>query len=362
MFLTILIFIIMLSILVLIHEAGHFFVARKMGIKVEEFGLGLPPKIWGKKYGETEYTINLLPIGGFVRMYGETPDGVSVRKNKKDDDSHRMFLNKSKWARTAVLLAGVIANLILGAILFSVVFTAGLPVYNARITPTIEKVDADSPAAAAGLKTGDKIMALNGTAFNDVKPSFSEGVAKLEGQEITLTIQHDGQTKDVSLTPRQDPPAGHGAMGVTLGAETFVEKTEKYPFYQAPIEGFKQAGIFAWQIIEGLGNMINQAGHGTVPNDVAGPVGIASILGQARSLGWQYVLYFAGLISVNLAVVNVLPFPALDGGRLLFVAIEAVTRRKVNQDVERWAHTIGMLVLLALIVLITFSDITKLLS
>jgi regulator of sigma E protease len=361
MLLTILIFIVMLSILVLIHEAGHFWVARKMGIKVEEFGLGLPPKIWGKKIGETEYTLNALPIGGFVRMYGETPDGVSVRESGSDPDSDRTFLGKSKLARTAVLLAGVTANLLLGAIIFSVVFTAGLPIYSARIIPTIDRVEQGSPAAAAGLQAGDKIISLDGVPFNQVKPSFSEKVAESEGTPITLEVEHQGKTNTVELTPRKNPPAGQGAMGVSLKAETFVEKVERYPFYAAWWEGFKQAGIFAADIVKGLGSMLTQATHGTVPKDVAGPVGIAAILDQARGLGWTYVLWFAGIISVNLAVVNVLPIPALDGGRLLFVLIEAISGRKVNQDVERWAHTIGMAALLLLILAITFSDITKLL-
>jgi regulator of sigma E protease len=362
MILTVIIFIVMLSVLVLIHEAGHFFVAKRMGIKVEEFGLGLPPKIWGKKYGETEYTLNALPIGGFVRMYGETPDGVSVRQAGSDDDSQRMFLSKSKLARTAVLLAGVTANLLLGVIIFSIVFTVGLPVYTAKILPVIDTVESQSPAAQAGLKTGDKIVALNQVPFDQVKPSFSQKVADLEGQPINLTIERNGQANDITLTPRQNPPAGQGAMGVALQSQTVVDHVERYPFYQAWWEGLKQAGTFAVAIVQGLGSMVNQASHGTVPADVAGPVGIAAILDQARGLGWAYVLWFAGIISVNLAVVNVLPLPALDGGRLLFVAIEAVTRRKVDQNIERWTHTIGMAVLLLLIVLITFSDITKLLK
>lgn len=358
---TIIIFIVMLSVLVLVHEAGHFWVARRMGIKVEEFGLGLPPKLWGKQIGETEYTINALPIGGFVRMYGETPDGISVREKGADPDANRMFIAKSKLARTAVLLAGVTANLLLGAVIFSIVFTAGLPVYSVQVTPNITKVDDSSPAAEAGIKPGDQITALNGVAFSKVQPNFTAAVIGKEGQPINLTIKHDGQEHDVTLTPRQNPPAGQGAMGVTLESKTVTDHVERYPFYQAWWEGFKQAGIFAWMILQGLGTILGQASHGTVPTEVAGPVGIAAILDQARALGWTYVLWFAGIISVNLAVVNVLPLPALDGGRLLFVIIEAISGHKVNQRTEALAHTIGMAVLLALIVLITFSDISKLL-
>ena len=364
-FLTVIIFLVILTVLVLVHEAGHFFVARKAGIKVEEFGIGLPPKIWGKKYGETEYTINLLPIGGFVRMHGESPDGVSIQdghdqKTKAEDE--RAFMSKSKLARTAVLLAGVTANLVLGIIIFTIVFTVGLPQFAAE--PLVSGVVENSPAQEAGFEKGQTIIALNGQAYDQIENGFNQEVKNKAGQPVIITVEdQNGQQQDLTATPRQDPPAGQGALGITIsGGDIYVASTEKYPIYLAWWEGIKEALNFSWQILASLGGMIGGlVSTGTAPADLAGPVGIAGIIGQARELGWIPVLFFAGIISINLAVVNVLPFPALDGGRLVFVAYEAITRRKPNPNVERWVNTIGMLVLLGLIALITISDVSKLL-
>ena len=360
---TAVIFLLILSVLVLVHEAGHFWVAKKMGIKVEEFGLGLPPKIWGKKYGETEYTLNLLPIGGFVRMYGESPDGVSIQNgNQQAEDVNRSFMSKSKLARTAVLLAGVTANLLLGIIIFTIVFTVGLPKFAA--TPVIGDVVANSPAEQAGLEVGQTIVAFNGQPYDELAPSFSEAVQESAGEEVSITVEtEEGVTEVLSVVPRQDPPAGEGALGIVIsGGDLYVAETEQYPLHEAWWRGITSSLEMSGQILAALGGMVGGlVSTGEAPADLAGPVGIASIIGQARELGWIPVLFFAGIISVNLAVVNVLPFPALDGGRLVFVIYEAIARRKPNPDVERWVNTIGMLVLLGLIVLITVADVSKLL-
>ena len=356
-----LIFFVILSALVLIHEAGHYFAALKAGIKVEEFGFGLPPRLWGIKRGETEFTLNALPIGGFVRLYGETPDGVSVRADGKTEpiDQTRTFLSKSLWARAGVLLAGVTSNLVLGMLIFMVVYTIGLPQFGVK--PVIDQIAPNSPAALAGMKKGETIVSLDGTPYNDLKPGFSEVIQQHKGQPLTLILEKDGQKRQLAVTPRQQAPAGEGLLGVVLKGDPYVAKVERYPFYKAPLVGVTQALAFAGLIFTSLGGIVGGFfSHGTVPSDLAGPVGIATQLGVARHLGAVLVLWFAGILSINLAVVNVLPFPALDGGRLLFVAIEAVTRRKVNPNVERWVHTIGMAVLLTLIALITISDIRKL--
>lgn len=360
--LTIIIFIIILTVLVLVHEAGHFFVARRAGIKVEEFGIGLPPKIWGKKYGETEYTINALPIGGFVRMHGETPDGVSIQSSEEGSqlEPDRTFMSKSKTARAAVLLAGVTANLLLAMVIFTIVFSVGLPKFAAE--PVIGEVAEGSPAQDAGLEEGQIITGLNGTSYYEVEPSFSQAIIDQAGQEVTIAVENpDGSTEEVSLTPRQDPPAGQGAIGVRFEpGETFVLETERYPIHTAWLEGTKQSLEYAWLILTALGGMAGDfASTGQAPSDVAGPVGIASIVGDYKDLGVIPVMYIAAIFSINLAVINVLPFPALDGGRLVFVIAEAIMRRKPNPEFERWAHTIGMVVLLGLILLITVSDISK---
>ena len=354
-------FFIILSVLVIAHEAGHFFAAKRAGIKVEEFGFGLPPKLWGKQVGETEFTLNLLPIGGFVRLYGESPDGVSVRDNTPNpQDSSRMFMAKSKPARAGVLLAGVASNVVLGILIFTVVYTIGLPSFAAKAK--IDRVEANSPAAQSGLKVGDTIIAANGQSVSVTE--FSQLVQTHKGQPISLTIKDkSGRERQLTLTPRTQIPSGQGPLGVTLtNGSIYVESTQRYPIWQAWWIGIKEAFGFAGAILASLGGMVGGllVKH-TVPTDLAGPIGIAAIIGQARALGLVPVLWFTAIISVNLAVVNVLPFPALDGGRLLFVIIEAVTRRPVNPDLERKIHTVGMAILLTLIVLITFSDISHLL-
>jgi regulator of sigma E protease len=355
--LTGLIFIVILSILVLIHEAGHYFVARRAGIRVEEFGLGLPPKIWGKRIGDTEFTLNALPIGGFVRLYGETPDGVSVKSHPAEGS--QAFSAKPLWARAAVLLAGVTANLLLGILLFTIVYTLGLPKYDAKAV--IDAISPNSPAASAGVQKGESIVALNGQPFLEIDGGFSEAIKKAKGKDVKLTLeQTSGQQRDVQVTVREQAPAGEGLLGVSIKGEPYITGYERYPFYQAPLIGIKQAFTFAGAILTGLGAMATQVfQNGTPPADVAGPVGIASVLGQTRQLGLVPVLWFISILSINLAVVNVLPFPALDGGRLLFVIIEAVTGRKPNPNIERIVHTAGMAILLGLIILITFSDIQR---
>lgn len=362
---TAIIFVVILMVLVIAHELGHFWVAKKAGVRVEEFGVGLPPKLWGRKRGETEYTINLLPIGGFVRMQGETGDGVSVKGDgdgAKEDDS-RSFASKSVGWRAAILLAGVTANMLLAMVLFTIVYSVGLPQYGA--TPVISGVAEDSPAAVAGLQVDQTILSLNGVPFDEVRPSFSEVITEHKGQEVIIRVANpDGTEQDVAVTPRTEIPAGQGALGVTIGAGAlYVAEVQQYPIWTAWWEGTKQSVEFAKTIVVSLGSMVGgMVTRGDVPSDVAGPVGIAQIIGQARELGWIPVVFFSAIISVNLAVVNLLPFPALDGGRLVFVAWEAVTRRKVSARVEAITHTIGMVILLGLIALITFSDVSKLIK
>jgi regulator of sigma E protease len=358
---TAILFIFILSILVLVHEAGHFFAAKKAGMRVDEFGLGLPPKIWSWKSGETEFSLNALPIGGFVRIYGETPDGVSIREGTDQiADQDRTFMAKSIWRRAGVLLAGVASNLVLGMLLFSIVYAVGLPQYSAK--PVIDQVESNSPAAAAGFQAGQTILELNHVKYDDIQPDFATVIKNNRGKEITVTLQDkNGTIHNLTVTPRTTAPANQGLLGITIAGQPYIAHTEKYPLYQAWLIGIKEAFIFAGTILAALGGMlVNLFQHHTVPADLAGPVGIASVVGQARQLGFIPVLWFMGILSINLAVVNVLPFPALDGGRLLFVAIEAITGKKPNPVFERWTHTIGMAILLTLILLITFSDIRRL--
>lgn len=359
MIVTIIAFILILSVLVLIHELGHFLVAKKLGIKVEEFGFGFPPRVWGKKIGETIYSINLLPVGGFVKLFGEdSAGGGSVKKTKNDNlDSKnlkRAFFARPIWQRFSVVVAGVVMNFILAVVIIAYLFgTQGvaLPTGNVRVTEVLK----NSPAAEAGLKTGDVITSLNGKKLTSTEKFISD-VKKSLGEEITLEVESDGKTSEVKLTPRETYPKGEGPVGVGISD---IE-VKKYPWYEAPFFGTLEVLKFSWLIVSGLGQMIaDLIFRGIQPKGVAGPVGVAQLTGQAVSYGVNATLWFAALLSINLAVLNVLPIPALDGGRLFFIVIEFVTRRKINPKYEGYAHAAGLAILLTLMAVITIFDIMR---
>ncbi len=355
---TALVFLAVLSVLVLIHELGHFLAAKKLGMKVEEFGFGLPPRIFGIKRGETTYSINWLPIGGFVKLHGE--DGGAHSGTKQDPDYSRAFYARPPWQRSIVLLAGVTMNFILAIVLTSYLFTQGVMVPVERVH--IEKSIAGSPAATAGIAPGDIIKAFQ---FNDQTVSIKNGdqIIKLTrehlGEEITLKIIRGAQEKDMLVTPRKDFPKDQGPLGIVIS--NYEEK--KYPWYQAPVLGTKEALKLSWELVKGIGVTVwKLISFQSVSKDVAGPLGIAQMTGQAIKFGSNAVLELMALLSLNLAIVNVLPFPALDGGRLLFVIIEWITGKKVRTNWERYVHQIGMAILLTLIVLITLNDIYRLVT
>ncbi len=361
MLLTIISFIVILSILVLIHELGHYLVAKKFGIKVEEFGVGFPPRAFGKKIGETVYSINWLPIGGFVKLYGEdNAGGGKVSKQGAADsgqetDIKRAFFARTLWQRMTVVTAGVIMNFLLAVVLISFLFsTQGVPLPSSDVI--VSGISKNSPAAAAGLKVEDRILKINDKAISKTDVFISE-TKKNAGREIQLLVRRDGREFTTSLTPRLNPPKNEGAMGVSI--TNIIVK--KYTWYEAPIYGTIEAGKFSWLILSGLGGMVNDLMHGGVkPESVAGPIGVAQLTGEAVRAGWFAVLWFVALLSLNLAVLNIMPIPALDGGRFFFMLIELVTRRKVSQKYEGYAHAVGLVALLGLMLLITLLDLSRL--
>lgn len=376
MLLTLIVFFAVLSILVLVHELGHFLAAKKFGIKIEEFGFGLPPRLFSIKHGETIYSINLLPIGGFVKLYGEeeevnykgtgywqlTSDGGRQARSARHDSSevdvsNRAFFSQPKWQRAIVLCAGVAMNFLLAVLIISYVFTQGVMVAGDKVL--VKEVISGSPAAIAKLKVGDAILKVNDKAIKTPEELTSTTKQNL-GKEIKLEIERCEsqvcQISQINLTPRKESPSGQGPMGVAIS--NLIEK--KYSLWQAPVMGL-------WESLKLSGMMANELGKiliklvklEPIGQEIAGPIGIAQATGEAMKYGWLAVLQLAGLISLNLALINILPFPALDGGRLLFVAIETVIGRKVKPKLERWAHQIGMIILLSLIVLITVNDLLR---
>ncbi len=350
---SILIFLLILSLLVLVHELGHFLVAKKNGILVKEFGIGFPPRIFAVKTGETLYSINLIPLGGFVKVYGE-----EYHEKVKPELRKRSFISKKPWQKAAVLLAGAAGNFILGWVLISYLFTQGLPAPVNKVI--VENVQKNSPAEKAGLKTNDSIIKL--TTINKKSFSITSGddlirlTKKNSDQPITLEINRQGKIIKKTLIPRSHPPAGQGPLGIVISS--FIEK--KYPWYQAPFYGLVQAFQITKKIIVELVKTIFLFFTFKKPEvEFAGPIGIAYFTSKVIKFGKNALLELTALLSLNLAVVQLLPFPALDGGRLTFVLYEWITKKKIDEDFEKKLNLAGFAILLTLIVIISINDVIK---
>lgn len=354
---TIFVFLIVLSVLVLVHELGHFLVARRAGVLVEEFGFGLPPRVWGKKVGETLYSINLLPFGGFVRLHGENIE-------EEVEYPERAFLNKSKKVRTAIIVAGVVMNFILAIVAFGIVYSfSGIPQETDQVK--ILEVRAGSPAQTAGILEGDVVKRVGEKEVTSVS-QFVDLIDEEKGERIILGVQREIEgeavTQNLRVTPREEPPEGEGPLGIVISS------TEVYypPLWQRPFigayYGFQEALFWGKTVVVGFGNIFADLFRGQAPKEVAGPVGIFAITGQAAAVGALAVINFIGILSVNLAILNAIPFPALDGGRMLFIVIESILGRRVIPRVEAIIHTIGMVILLLLLLAITARDIQRLVS
>ncbi len=373
---TVLIFIIILGILVLAHEFGHFYVAKKSGMVVHEFGFGFPPRlvgikkinntwkvVWGHqkslsdqeinhKDESTLYSINLIPLGGFVRIMGE---------NNEHENNPKSFINKGFWPRFFTLVAGVAMNVVLAWALFSAGFIVGLPVAidgleqipkNATFSDpkvAIIEVVKDLPAEKAGVKPGDVILSINSNTMNSTD-EVREYVKSQAGNELLFNIVRGKETLEIKVNSTKDPKPGEGPTGIalaSLGRMTF-------PWYLAPYEGIKTTFYQLSAIITGLYDLFTSK---IGLSSLGGPVKIAQITGQVAELGFSHLMQFAAFLSLNLAVLNILPFPALDGGRVLFLVIEKIRGKRNNQKLEQFVNTAGFAFLLLLMLLVTIKDV-----
>ncbi len=351
MLITISSLLIILSILVFVHELGHFVVAKRSGIRVEEFGWGYPPrliKVW--EHDGTIYSINAIPFGGFVRMPGEddpsVPDGFAMRP---------------KLTRLAVLFAGPFMNFVLAAVLFASSFIIGMPVPSGEQV-VIVGISAGSPAAEAGLQEGDVVLKMNGKPLADLS-DFIERTNASKGKEVTLTIERNEEMLSISLTPRINPPDGEGAMGVAINGKPIAWEVKHLPLGQAVLNGVEQTAEVVLLTVTAPILLL----RGSISPEAArpvGPVGIARMTGdaaeQAVNQGWWFpVIQLTAFISAALGITNLLPIPALDGGRILFILIEAVRRKRIDPRKEGMIHLIGMALILALMFLVTVQDIVS---
>lgn len=349
--LTALTFIVVLGFMVLVHELGHFLVAKRAGIRVEEFAIGFPPKLFGLHRGETEYTINLLPLGGFVRMTGED-----------DPTDPRSFARAPKRWRAAVLLAGSTMNLITAGLIFALAFSVGWPEIT-EYQVGISLVTPDSPAQAAGLQAGDVFASVDGVPVRSNEQVRDLLLARA-GQPVNVVVRRGDSTVSTTLTPRTNPAPGQGAIGVQLRpvGEPLKIESRRYPPLQALQLGFQRVvQIVRLTFVEVPRLALERA----IPAEMArpvGPVGIFQITQSATERtsetgNWFYILNLAGMLGVGLGIANLLPIPGLDGGRLLFIIIEALRGRRVDPQREGLFHLAGFVFLISVMLLISYFDI-----
>ncbi|MBM3250775.1 MAG: site-2 protease family protein [Candidatus Nealsonbacteria bacterium] len=368
MFLTIIVFLFILGFLILTHEFGHFIVAKKSGIRIEEFGIGFPPRIWGKKKGETVYSINLIPFGGFVKLYGE--DEVD-KKYLRDPQS---FSAKPIWVKLLVIIAGVAMNFLLASLIFYfllavsgfvsqqfLVFDYQFPLGRQKNFPLVLAIEDGSPAVEIGIKPGNVIISGNGARFRSIE-EFISFVDEKKGENILLKVRDfkSQEIREVSVVPRISFPEGEGPLGVRLGE---VAELRYENFFEKTLAGFLHSLNFAHYSISAFGHLIKLSFQEEtikpLSSSVVGPVGILAITKITLKEGIIALLNLMALISLALAVVNIFPFPALDGGRLIFIGLEGLTGKKIPLEVEKNINLIGFVLLILLLILISYKDIVQ---
>lgn len=369
---TILAFIGVLVVLVLVHELGHFIVAKRAGITVQEFGVGFPPRIGSVVWHGTRYSLNWIPLGGFVKMLGEDGEAEAEKMRKRglsdaaiDKAMEGAFNRKPIWVRIVVLVAGVAMNFLLAAVLFAVALS--LPGTEGRGPLTVTEIQAGSPAVVAGLEVGDVIVAADGRTF-PVSRDLTAYVRSRAGHLVELTVRRAGSETVIPVTPRAlsdaEQAKGMGAVGFSYEPDRFVEVP---PSVGSPAEaawkGITAAGDLAVKIPGGLASAVaGLLGLAPDAGTAVGPIGIASETGRVLRAPLVSQLIFVGILSVNLAVLNVLPFPPLDGGRIAVTVVEAVRRRRLPAEREALVYLTGFMVLILLVILISIRDVANLIG
>ncbi|HRY62802.1 MAG TPA: RIP metalloprotease RseP [Candidatus Paceibacterota bacterium] len=366
---SLILFFIVLAILILSHELGHFAVAKYFGVRVDEFGFGFPPRLFVKKRGETEYSLNLIPFGGFVKIFGEDETDEYLKTPEKDRS--RSLLNQPKKVQAAVILAGVFCNFLLAWFLISTTITLGAKVSATSLPERLKasevglvvmNVVPGSPADKAGLKSGDEVVYVA-----SIERTLQEGslavknvqdlIASSKDKDIVIGFSRDrAPAQSIIVTPVSGIVEDRGAIGVSLD----MVGTLKLPFYRSIYEGFIITIRLVAEMVVGLVDFVYGffVGSSSV-GQVSGPVGMVGIVGEAGRRGIVELLNMTALISINLAVINLVPFPALDGGRLLFLVVESLRGKPINKKATATMNAIGFLLLLSLMFAVTYSDISK---
>ncbi len=359
------IFILTIAFLILVHEFGHFSVARFFKVKVEEFAIGFPPKIWSKKVGETLYSLNLIPLGGFVRLHGE--DGRYAKEKNA-------YSSKTWWQKSLIGVAGVFSNFVFAAIILAIGYNFGLPRMvtdyskvsgvNTENQIVVVEVNKDSLAEQIKLKPGDTILKISSkedknkisqnqkSEFKNID-NFKTDLAKFKNQEVSIVIKRKG---DLELLTANFPDKDKDILGVYVVENSIYRFGFFKSIWIGLLETAKLIGFIAVSLFVIIKSLITS---GQVSDSVAGPVGIYYLAGGVSKLGISYILQFVGFISINLGIVNLLPFPALDGGRIVFNVIEGIRRKPLDPKIENTIHTIGFIVIIILVILVLYRDILR---
>lgn len=348
--LTILVYILIMIVLVLAHELGHFLTAKAFGVGVEEFGVGFPPRIWGKRHGETLYSVNAVPLGGFVKLAGE-----------EDPKVNRSLAGKPRWQRIIVLSAGAIMNLIIPIVFVAAAFM--IPHTIVREPAIVGSVSPGSPAAMSGIQPGDTILKIDNQTVNNTNDVYREVQLHL-GSDISMLVKHtSGITQLITLVPRWNPPSGQGAVGIVYNVDAIqaarVVTRGSEPLWQAVPSAVTECIQTLILFKNGIISMI----IGSAPVVLLGPVGVAQLTGQVIKEGVSPLLEFAALFSISIGIFNLFPLPALDGGRIAFVVLEWLRRgKRVSPKTEALIHFIGFMLLIGLILFVTYGDIVRIIT
>jgi regulator of sigma E protease len=366
---SVILFILILFILVLIHELGHFIIAKFFKIRVDEFGIGYPPRASTLfKRGETTFTLNWLPFGGFVKIFGEDPTALDIN----GEDKERSFANKPKYAQALVLIAGVFMNFVFAWLLISFGYIVGLPsVANSApkggtvesVSLMVLSVEKNSPADIADLKEGDRVEAIirgESDRITDITPEKLRSIVIENGErEIKFEVKRDNELLTIPVTPKEKDENSLPSIGIAM---EMIGILKLGPLH-AISYGFQTAISISKEIVVTFFSLIFGAFTGTADvSQITGPIGIVGVVGDAYKIGFAYLISLTALISLNLAVINLIPFPALDGGRLLFVGIEAITKKRIPINIANLLNTLGFGFLILLMLFVTYHDIVKLIK
>ncbi len=328
--------------IILVHELGHFVFAKLFGVRVIEFGIGFPPRLFKFKIGETIYSLNLILIGAFVKLPG------------REDISPSGFFTKSAWRRAFIGFSGPLFNFIFAFLLFFVSFLFPMEVVVGGEGVKVVKVVPDSPAYISGMKEGDVILRVAGEDIKDIK-ELKEVVGRNLGKEVFVVVRRDGEEVGLWLTPRENPPKGQGPMGIVITWEKVYKKVVKYGVWEAFIKGGELIGRTPWMLKDFIFYAFREPEKAFV-----GPVGVAHIAYEASKQGLGTFLFLMGSLSFGLGFFNLFPIPPLDGGGIAVSIFEGIRRRRISKDMEMMIYTFGTILLLAFIILITYNDILRL--